>query len=38
MEEPKVGLRGARRIRVGESVNEIVSGVDGGYILTTVLS
>ena len=29
--EPKVGLRGAQRVRVGESVNEIVSASDVGY-------
>ena len=38
MDEPKVGLRGAQRVRVGESVNEIVCGIDGGYLLTTVLA
>lgn len=37
MEEPKMGLRGAVRVRVGESVNEIVSGTDGGYLLTAVI-
>ena len=31
MPEPKVGLRGAQRVRVGESVNEIVSASDVGY-------
>ena len=29
--EPKVGLRGAQRVRAGESVNEIISASDVGY-------
>lgn len=38
MDEPTTGLRGARRVRVGESVNELIVGVDGGYLLTDVLA
>lgn len=38
MDEPTTGLRGARRVRVGESVNELVVGIDGGYLLTDVLA
>jgi hypothetical protein len=37
LDEPKLGLRGAVRITVGESVSEIVSGTDGGYLVTAVL-
>jgi hypothetical protein len=29
--EPKVGLRGAQRVRVGESVNELIVASDVGY-------
>jgi len=31
MDEPKTGLRGARRVRVGESVRELVVASDVGY-------
>lgn len=36
--EPKTGLRGAVRVRVGESVNELVIGTDGSYLLTSPLT
>lgn len=32
MAEPKVGLRGATRVRVGESVKELVTASDCGYL------
>ena len=35
--EPKVGLRGAQRVRVGESVNEIVCASDVGYFFQNVV-
>jgi hypothetical protein len=36
--EPKVGLRGAQRVRVGESVNEIVCASDVGYFFQNIVS
>ena len=36
--EPKVGLRGAQRVRVGESVNEIVCASDVGYYFQNVVA
>jgi hypothetical protein len=33
MEEPKVGLRGATRVRVGESIKELVTASDCGYLV-----
>jgi hypothetical protein len=36
--EPKVGLRGAQRVRVGESVNEIVCASDVGYFFQNIIS
>ena len=36
--EPKVGLRGAQRVRVGESVNEIVAASDVGYYFQNVVA
>ena len=38
MPEPKVGLRGAQRVRVGESVNEIVSASDVGYFFANCVA
>jgi hypothetical protein len=38
LDEPKTGLRGAVRVRVGESVNELVVGTDGSYLLTAALT
>lgn len=38
MPEPKVGLRGAQRVRVGESVNEIVCASDVGYFFQNVVA
>lgn len=32
MNEPKVGLRGSQRVRAGESVKEVVSATDLGYL------
>jgi hypothetical protein len=31
--EPKMGLRGGERIRVGESVKEVISSPDSGYLI-----
>ena len=36
--EPKVGLRGAQRVRVGESVNEIVCASDVGYYFQNIVA
>ena len=36
--EPKTGLRGAVRVRVGESVGEIVQSKEAGYLLTNVIA
>ncbi len=36
--EPKVGLRGAQRVRVGESVNEIVAASDVGYYFQNIVA
>lgn len=33
MEEPKVGLRGATRVRVGETVKELITAADCGYFI-----
>jgi hypothetical protein len=35
---PEVGLRGAQRVRVGESVNEIVAASDVGYLFSNVVA
>lgn len=32
MNEPKIGLRGSQRVRAGESVKEVVSATDLGYL------
>jgi hypothetical protein len=36
--EPKVGLRGSQRVRVGESVNEIVCASDVGYFFQNIIA
>jgi hypothetical protein len=36
--EPKTGLRGAQRVRVGESVNELVCASDVGYYFQNVVA
>jgi len=36
--EPQTGLRGAVRVRVGESVNEIISAADVGYFIENAVS
>jgi hypothetical protein len=33
MDEPKVGLRGATRVRTGESVKELITAADCGYYI-----
>ncbi len=33
MDEPKVGLKGATRVRVGESVKELITAADCGYLI-----
>lgn len=33
MDEPKVGLRGATRVRVGESIKELITASDCGYFV-----
>jgi len=38
MPEPKVGLRGAQRVRVGESVNELIVASDVGYYFQNVVA
>lgn len=37
MPEPKIGLRGSQRVRVGESVKELITAADCGYLLYNVL-
>jgi hypothetical protein len=36
--EPKVGLRGAQRVRVGESVNELIVASDVGYFFQNIIA
>lgn len=36
--EPEVGLRGAQRVRVGESVNELIVASDVGYFFQNVVA
>jgi len=36
--EPKVGLRGAERVRVGESVKELVTAADCGYLFDAAVA
>ncbi|MGA0890878.1 MAG: phage capsid protein [Burkholderiaceae bacterium] len=38
MPEPKVGLRGAQRVRTGESVNELIVANDVGYFFQNVVA
>jgi len=38
MSEPQTGLRGSIRVRVGESVNEIICASDTGYLVSAVLT
>lgn len=38
MPEPKVGLRGAQRVRVGESVKELVTAADTGYLFDAAVA
>ena len=35
--EPKIGLRGGTRVRVGESVVEVISAADLGYLFSAVI-
>lgn len=37
IDEPKTGLRGAVRVRVGESVGEIVQSTEAGYLLLAAI-
>lgn len=36
--EPKVGLRGAQRVRVGESVKELITASDCGYLFDAAVA
>jgi hypothetical protein len=36
--EPKIGLRGSQRIRVGESVQELIMAPDAGYFFENVVA
>lgn len=38
MAEPQLGLRGAIRVRVGESVNEIITAADVGYLVQDAIT
>jgi hypothetical protein len=38
MPDPKVGLRGSQRVRVGETVNEIIAANDVGYFFQNVVA
>jgi hypothetical protein len=38
MSEPQTGLRGAVRVRTGESVNEIVCAADAGYLVENAIT
>jgi hypothetical protein len=38
MPEPKVGLRGSQRVRVGESVNELIVASDVGYYFQNIVA
>lgn len=38
MPEPKVGLRGSQRVRVGESVNELIVANDVGYYFQNIVA
>lgn len=37
MDEPKVGLRGATRVRVGEMVTELITAADCGYLIQSAV-
>ena len=36
--EPKMGLRGSQRVRVGEAVKELITAADVGYFLENVVA
>lgn len=36
--EPKIGLRGSERVRVGESVKEVISAADTGYFFQNAVA
>lgn len=38
MDEPKIGLRGAQRVRVGESVKEVITANDVAYFLENAIA
>lgn len=38
MPEPKIGLRGSTRVRVGESVAEVISASDLGYLFSAAIA
>ena len=38
IDEPKAGLRGGQRVRVGESVKEVVSSSDVGYLWSAAIA
>ena len=38
IQEPKIGLKGGVRVRVGESLGEFVTCQDAGYLITATLS
>jgi hypothetical protein len=38
IDEPKVGLRGAKRQRVGETVKELITAADCGYLVTNAVA
>jgi hypothetical protein len=38
IDEPKVGLRGATRVRVGESVQEVISGAEVAYYIENAVA
>ena len=37
MPDPKIGLKGGQRVRVGESVKELITANDLGYLLSDVV-
>lgn len=38
MDEPKMGLRGSKRVRVGESVKEVISAASVGYFFENAIA
>jgi len=38
MDEPKIGLRGGQRVRVGESVKELIVAPDVGYLISAAVA